>query len=90
MSLNGLILSESEALNYAHQVAKAAACLDDLKNYAHQDDPEFKEALTHVDNMHNLVILLAGAHLNEVYNQDDQSVETNLITAAGYCVCANT
>ena len=85
-----LILSESEALKFAHQVVKAAACLDDLKNYAHPDDTEFKEALVHLDNLHNLGILLAGAHLDKVYGPDDETAAESLINAAGCCVCANT
>jgi len=74
MSLVGTILSSSEALNLAHQIAKAATCLDEMQA-APADSTLYiqyrKEAAHHAKTLHDIAQKLAGEYADQIYAPDD-------------------
>jgi hypothetical protein len=84
-------LPDEYSLKFAHQIAQAAACLDDL-HAAPVDGATYwqsrKAAVAHIENLHNIAIFLAGNKADEVYAPDD-SDQLSVQQAAGVCVCTN-
>lgn len=84
-------LPDEYSLKFAHQIAKAATCLDDLHTAPMTSTTYWqscKAAADHIANLHNIAIFLAGNKVNEVYAPDDND-QISVQQAAGVCVCTN-
>lgn len=74
MGIVGTVLSSDEALKLAHQIAKAASCLDDLQAAPIAGATYFqccKAAAHHVKTLHDIALQLAGEHADQIYAPDD-------------------
>lgn len=68
IQIRHIVLSEDETMKFAHQIADAASCLDDLKLI--HAPAECADAGRHVANLHTIAEQLAGERTNEIYAQD--------------------
>jgi hypothetical protein len=76
-------------LENAHKIARAASCLDYLKNSHSISTTDRAEAKQHAEYLHDIATEMAGDQANEIYAPDDNDL-ISVSSAARLCVCANT
>ena len=77
----------STPLEQAHKIAKAASCIDYLKNSPHISDTQREEATQHAETLHDIATELAGDRVDEVYCPEDEP-SLSMVQAAGLtCTC---
>lgn len=77
----------STALEHAHQIARAAGCIDYLKNSPHISDALRAAAKQHAETLHDIATELAGDRVDEVYCPEDEAGITLVQAAGRTCTC---